>query len=200
MDSRDQKKIGDRIRNSAAFRGTITGVNDGAKMQEFQVKGLAGEAVQRVERFQNYGFTSHPPASAEGVFVPLGGDRSCLACVAIDDRSSRLGSLGEGDVAVYRGGGDYIKFTDGNKAELKTEELTVTAPKVIFTGDVEIRGSLDIQGSITVEGSITAEGSVTATGPVRGSQVTASGANVSLGSHRHTGDSGGDTSSPQAGT
>jgi phage baseplate assembly protein V len=186
MDAREEKKISDKVRNGAATRIVLGGVDDGKKMQEAQAIGLDGEAIDGVERIQDYGFSSCPPAGAEAIGLPVGGDRSHMVIVKAEDRGLRMGGLASLDVCVYRAGGDYFHLKDGNKIELKTKELFIDAEKVIITGDVEIRGALTVTGGVS------------AGGLVNGSEVR--GGNVTLTTHKHTGDSGGTTDKPIGGT
>ncbi|MDR1165750.1 MAG: phage baseplate assembly protein V [Deltaproteobacteria bacterium] len=186
MDGREKKKLYDFIRNSAATRVTLNRTNDGSKMQGSQVTGLSGEDFLEVERFQNYGFSSVPPDGAEGIALPVGGDRGHLVVVAIEDRGVRKGGLGAGDVAIYNGNGDYLLFKEGNKTELKSKEvlfdfgskMDLKAPIIEITGDVKIIGNLTVTGSVSATGDITAGG-------------------ISLVNHTHPGDSGGTTGKPR---
>jgi phage baseplate assembly protein V len=83
-------------------------VDDEKKMQQVQVELLADETKDAVERFQQYGFTSHPLNGAEAVSVFLGGGRDHGIVLAIDDRRYRLTKLEKGDVALYTDEGTKI--------------------------------------------------------------------------------------------
>jgi phage baseplate assembly protein V len=91
-------------------RGVLALVNDAAKMQTVQVKLLDGE-VRDLERFQNYGFTSHPQVGAEVAAVFVGGNRDHGLVLAIDDRRYRLKALEAGEVALYDDQGAVIKLS-----------------------------------------------------------------------------------------
>lgn len=210
MDKRDRKKLGDQIRNAAATRVTLNMTKDTTKMQESQISGLDGEDFPEVERFQNYGFTSNPPAGAEGIAVPVGGDRSHLAVLAIDDRGSRLKGLAPGEVAVYHGNGDFLRFNEGNKVAFETKESVFDsktksefkAPQVDLKGNVTATnyeggaGTFNFTGNMTIDGNLKVTGNITVTGNVTaGGDVTAGG--ISLKNHTHPGDSGGTTGKPQ---
>ena len=56
-------------------RAVLTIINDATKIQSVQIQALAGETLDNVERFQNYGFSGHPHPGAEAVLVSLGGMR-----------------------------------------------------------------------------------------------------------------------------
>lgn len=82
-------------------RGTLSrSVDDDAKMQSAQVRGLDG-ADDHVERFQQYGLTSVPLTGAEVIVVNVGGASDHQVIVACDDRRYRLRGLQSGEVALY---------------------------------------------------------------------------------------------------
>lgn len=89
-------------------RGVLSLVNDSLKLQEVQVGLLSGEDHDDVERFQEYGFTSHPHPGAETITVSVGGSRDHAVVIAIDDRRYRLKPLTEGEVALYDDQGQAI--------------------------------------------------------------------------------------------
>jgi phage baseplate assembly protein V len=185
VDNRELKKLNDKIRNSAGARLTMDSVEDGSKMQGMKAVGLDGEVMENCERFQNYGFTSNPPAG-EAIGIPIGGDRGHMCIVAVDDRGSRKTGLKTGEVSMYHANGDHISLQDANKTELATKELKIgaevktdiTSPEIKLVGDVTIEGNLTVTGTITVTGDVTA------------------GA-ISVINHTHPGDSGGTTGAPK---
>jgi phage baseplate assembly protein V len=89
-----------RIRLSVG-RGIVRLVNDALKLQAVQVSLLADETQDNVERFQEYGFTSHPFPGAEAIVVCVGGSRDHAVVIAIDDRRYRLKAIAPGEVALY---------------------------------------------------------------------------------------------------
>lgn len=110
-----------------ASRAVIKLVNDGLKLQELQIVGLSGETLDGVERFQEYGFTSHPKEGAEAISLSIGGNRSHTVIVAVDDRRYRLKGLDSGEVALY----DDL----GQKIVLKRDRIEVVSPKVVVISD-----------------------------------------------------------------
>ena len=102
-------------------------------IQEVKVSLFAGE-VKEMERFQNYGFTSSPLASAEGVCVFAGGNREHGICLAIDDRRYRLKSIPSGGVALYDASGTKIVLSNDGKIEVnaETEVKVVSATKTVI--------------------------------------------------------------------
>lgn len=82
-------------------RAVLRVVDDEAKLQAVQVEGLAGEVLDRAERFQGYGLSSHPHPGAECVLLAVGGQRQHPIVVAIDDRRHRPTGLAAGEVCLY---------------------------------------------------------------------------------------------------
>lgn len=116
-------------------RCTVALVNPDKKMQEVQIRLLAGELKDGVEHMEPYGFTSHPLPGAEGVVVFPGGDRSHGVVVVVADRIFRLQGLKPGEVALHddqgmcvhltregpvvKAAGKPILFTDASKARFE---------------------------------------------------------------------------------
>lgn len=82
-------------------RAVIKLVEDAYGVQQVQLVGLEGEVLDKVERFQEYGFTSVPKADAEAVLLAVGGDRAHGLVVGVEDRRYRLRGLAGGEVAIY---------------------------------------------------------------------------------------------------
>src|SRR3970282_1648324 len=70
-------------------RAVVHLVNDALGAQRLQVTLLAGELTDGVERMQEYGFSSVPVAGAEAAVLAIGGLRSHLVAIAVDDRRYR---------------------------------------------------------------------------------------------------------------
>jgi phage baseplate assembly protein V len=219
MDKRYLEKINRKIRNSAPKRVVLQDTQDGSKMQTSQVTGLNSEALDKVERFQNYGFTSYPPAGSEAIAVPVGGDSSHLVAIAIDCRDARKGGMKPDEVAIYHANGDFIHLGADNKISTQTKEHKIDAedkvdtntkdfkmdasvnaeiksPELALRGAMEATGygggasTYNFLGDMTIDGNLVVTGNVTVSG-----DVTAGG--ISLRNHTHPGDSGGTTGKPQ---
>jgi len=112
-------------------------VKDDKGLQRLQVKSLAGEVLDDVERVQNYGFTSHPHADAKAVMLSIGGRRSHAVVICVDDVRYRLKSLAQGEVAIYTDEGDYIHIKRGGTIAITAAtKLEINAPNVSITGDL----------------------------------------------------------------
>lgn len=90
-------------------RGVLKKARDKMLWQEVDVALFAGEVKEKVERIQQYGFTSFPLPEkddkdkhpAEALVMFLGGNRAHAIVLAVDDRRHRLLNMREGESAVY---------------------------------------------------------------------------------------------------
>ena len=172
MDKRYLKQLNDKIRNAAPTRLNLKMVNDGSKMQSIQATGLDGEVFESVERFEPYGFTSHPKGG-EAIGLPIGGDRSHMIVLNPGDRGVRKGGGAPGDAAMYNENGDFISLGEGNKLTMKTKELSAEAETseshktktfTVEADDIVLKGNVLVEGNLTVTGSLTALGGINASG------------------------------------
>ena len=109
-------------------RAVLRVVYDDTGLQTVQVEALRGEVIDRAERLQSYGFTSHPKPGADAVVLAVGGIRQ-HPIIMIDDRRNRMTDLDEGEVAMYGpNDGQYIKMNADGTITLKTltREVTIT--------------------------------------------------------------------------
>ncbi|MCG9027412.1 phage baseplate assembly protein V [Laribacter hongkongensis] len=181
-----------------AFRGVLRGTRGGKGSQLAQVDGLAGEPLPDLELFQQFGFTSNPPAGTAVVVLPLGGRTSHGIIVATENGAYRIGDLKPGETAIFNAFGDRFVFRDGRidgttKAFrlVASEGMEFDTPTAQFTGAVTIKDALTGRGGMAISGGDGArvEGSLHATGDV-------SAGDISLTGHHHPGDSGGETGAP----
>lgn len=123
-------------------RAILSVVNDAGGLQVVQVKLLADEVRDGVERMQDYGYTSVPLAGAEGVMVCVSGNRDHGIVVAMDDRRYRIKGLQPGEVAVYtdedkQAHKHRIILGRGGKIDVQGKNVTVTASETArIEGDV----------------------------------------------------------------
>lgn len=136
-------------------RALVLLVQDDTKLQGLQISLLADEARDDVERFQNYGFTSHPLAGAEAVAASVGGSRDHLVVLAVDDRRYRLRGLAAGEVAIYTDEGDKIVLKRGGVIEMTAStKVRLVTPLVECTGNLQVAGNIDSGASITATGDV----------------------------------------------
>ena len=146
------QRLANRVRLTVG-RAVLAAINDGTKLQSVQVELLQGEVRDNCERFQDYGFTSHPFPGAEGVGLAVGASRDHVVLVAVADRRFRLTSLEQGEVAIYTDEGDKIVLKRGNQIEVvAATKVSIVSPLVEMSGDLHVAGALTVTGDATAEG------------------------------------------------
>lgn len=136
-------------------RAVVLLVNDATKLQGLQVSLLADEVREDVERFQEYGFTSHPHPGAEAVAACVAGSRDHVLVIAVDDRRYRLRNLAQGEVAIYSDEGDKIVLKRGGIIEMTAAtQVVITSPLVQCSGNLQVAGSIDSGATITAAADV----------------------------------------------
>tara|TARA_R110001583_G_scaffold178954_2_gene335292 strand:+ start:20100 stop:20681 length:582 start_codon:yes stop_codon:yes gene_type:complete len=133
-------------------RAVIKIINDAEGIQKLQLVGYDGELHEGVERFQEYGFTSHPKSGAEAVVVAVAGNRGHSLVIALDDRKFRLKSLQPGEMAIYDDLGQKVHLKrDGIYVEtpLKLEAIVGSSARLIAPAGVRLETpNLEVTGEI----------------------------------------------------
>lgn len=141
-------------------RAVVKLVSDSLGIQGVQVSLLADEVRDNVERFQEYGFTSHPVPGAEAIAVCVGGSRDHAVVIAVDDRRYRLKGLAQGEVALYDDLGKKLVFKRNGTIEITGNVLVVG--NITATGKVyDANGAKSMDGMRTVYNSHTHGGGST---------------------------------------
>lgn len=159
-------------------RGILQSVSDSVGRQFVQIRALAGETKDGVERVQQYGISCVPLAGAQVLFIAQGGNRDHPVVFAVDDPRYRPKDLLAGEVVIYTDEGDKIYLKRGNVIEVETvnfivkasEKVRLETPRLECTGDIIDR--------------------------VDGEGITINEMRDIYDTHTHTGDSGGSTSAP----
>lgn len=161
-------------------RAVVTRSDAGNGLQRLQLTLLRGE-TKEVEHLEPYGFTARPLKGAEAIAAAIGGARGHLVALVASDRRYRKRNLAEGEVALYTDEGDELVFnrgrivrlTAGSAVEVTAPAVTVTASQSITldTPLVEVSGALRVAQDATIGG-------------------------IPFLPHRHPGDSGGTTGTP----
>lgn len=126
--------IADRVRLMLG-RANVGLVNDASQLQELQVEMLADELQDGVERFQQYGFTSHPHPGAEAISAAMGGLRSHVVILSVDDRRYRLTGLQQGEVALHDDLGNVVLLGRDGIVVTGAAKVSVAAPQIEATGE-----------------------------------------------------------------
>lgn len=133
------------------IRALVTSVNEDVQRQTLQVKMRADESADDVERFQNYGVSSHPPLGSESILAALGGNLGQLVAIAVENKQYR--PKGEmGDVFLYHLEGHCMHLTKDGVCNITAKKVNLTAsdefnivsPKVNFTGSINFNNTLTI--------------------------------------------------------
>ncbi len=138
-----------------ADRAIVTLVNDSLQRQGLQLKVLADESADDVERFQNYGFTSVPPAGSEAIVLAVGGRRESLVAIAVEDKRCRPKDLASGDVCIYHQDGQSLIILKKNGViDIRGKTVNYTAAELfeINTAQFKCVGPSDFSEDITVNG------------------------------------------------
>ncbi len=189
-----------------ARRAVVRLVYDDAKMQELQLAIFSGEVRDGVERWEDYGFTSHPPPGAEAIVLALGGNTDHGAVIKVADRRYRLTALAAGEVALYDDQGQVIHFKRDKTIHIYgcdplTADIgvaaTITCPLVTLVASTKVTMTTPL---LEVSGAITAGTNIIATGQVYddGGAKSMSGMRSVYNNHQHNDPVSGQTSTPSA--
>ncbi len=115
---------------SMVFRAAINLVADAANVQTVQVRARADETHEGVERFQNYGHTSNPPANSQVILLCVGGNTDHPIAIMAEEGGARKAvntrcQAGAGDSILYSLGLNFIKMGADGK-------VYIDAPENIF--------------------------------------------------------------------
>lgn len=138
-------------------RGIITAKNAAAKLRTIQCELFGGDVREAVEDFEPYGYTAEPHVGAEVLVVSLAGDREHSIAFSHPDRRYRPTGLTDGEVVVYDDlgrkvflsrGGIRVDGVDSPITVSTTSTVTIDAPLVKMTGDLEVDGSITAKGTV----------------------------------------------------
>lgn len=143
-----------------ADRAIVTLVNDALQRQNLQLKVLADEGADDVERFQNYGHTSVPPEGSEAIVLGLGGARAGLVAIAVEHKESRPKDLEAWDSCLYHRDGHRLILGKDGLAALSAKSVIITAEEKTTTicSDNEFQGAMHVTLNIIVDGDVIING------------------------------------------
>ena len=158
-----------RSYSSGGARSVVKVADDDHNMQELSGEFMKGESRKRIERPQNYGFTSSLlPADKDGKKGPeaiisfVGGDRSHPIASVVDDRRHRPYGLEPGENAQYDDQGQmtllardgaYVMSTKG-QASLRHVEKQTQPRKEKSEGSASSSEKYDHKGTVNAEVSV----------------------------------------------
>ncbi len=191
-------------------RAVLGAVNAAPGCQTLEVTILADEPQADVEHIEPYGFTSNPPAGAEGIILNVAGQRGACVGLNFGNRAFRVRGLKGGEVCIFTDEGDKITLKRDRHIEIETLHLKILAQEdaTVETKTYTVKASSGVNyetpsfglgGAGGCEASLSANLSISGNTSQQG-QITASGdvqaGSISLKGHTHTGDSGGMTGTP----
>lgn len=136
-------------------RAVIKAVNNSPNVQELQLAALAGESIDKVQNFQQFGFVSNPPIGSEGIMVALGSNRENCVVIATENRKVRFKNTAPGESAIYTDDGTHIHLKKAGQVEIKTAtKVTIDAPLSQFTGDVIVDKTLLVKKATTLQDTL----------------------------------------------
>lgn len=149
------KQIDARIRRHLsgirlAFRGVITLVKAAGAVQFVQLDGVSGEQLQNNELFQQFGYTSNPPAGTMAIVLPIGGKTAHGIIIATEHGTYRLKNLASGETAIYNQWGDYVALKADRRMQVVSSlAVDITTPTVNMSGNLNVAGNIVAQGDIS---------------------------------------------------
>ncbi|WP_333501851.1 phage baseplate assembly protein V [Kluyvera genomosp. 2] len=136
-------------------RAVVRIVTDSLGRQNLQVQSLADATNDDVERFQQYGFTSVPPAGSEAIILAVGGRRESLVAIAVEDKRCRPKGLEEGDVCLYhQDGQSMIILKAGGIIDVRGKRVNYTGDELFEINSAQLKfvGPAEFTEDITVNG------------------------------------------------
>lgn len=175
---------------SMITRAIVVDVIEDLQRQAIQITGESNESGDNIERFQQYGFSSVPPADSEAIIAALKGNLAQRVALAVEKKELR--PQGDSlDVFIYHAEGHSIQLTKDGKCIISvtdaileaTSSFTIISPETLIQGPLHVTGGISTDLGIFATGAIQSGSSITAAGIVGGADLVAD--NISYLGHRH---------------
>ena len=138
-----KREIGRALSNvRQALRATLSGIDLAAPVQTVSGEGLSGESLAAQELFQEFGFTSAPPAGAQLIVLPLGGRTSAAVVIASEHGAYRFELGAQGEAALYNQWGDVVHMKQGEIHMIAATKVTIDAPVLQVNGQIKSTGNI----------------------------------------------------------
>jgi len=161
-----------------AFRGVLTRITSANGIQTTQVSGLAGETLEDVEMFQQYGLTSVPPEGTMAVVLPLGGKTTHAIVIATENGSYRVQALASGEVALYTDEGASIVLKRNKLIAVTCDDYQVNCKRYSVNAEESAQfdtPTLTASQEVIAEGQISGNGGMAIKGGKDGATATFTG-------------------------
>lgn len=125
------------------LRAVSTGLQVALRIQRAHAEGLAGEQLQDVEMFQQFGFTSAPPDGTQLIVIPLGGRTSAAVVVATEHGAYRFHLDAKGEAALYNQWGDVVHLRQDRTIHMvAATQVLIDAPVLQVNGEIRATGDI----------------------------------------------------------
>lgn len=105
---------------NSIIRGVVKLVDDTKKIQVMQVSMMANQTRSKLQRLQNYGFSSKPLPGAETLVMFIGGSHDNGVVMGTDDGRYRPKNLKDGETIIYNDKGTTIHLKESGDVEITT--------------------------------------------------------------------------------
>ena len=163
------KTVANRLRLAVTLGRVLLSSSPAGKVQRIQLSGLPSELRDGLQAPQAYAFASCALPGAVPVLVPVGGNRTDLIAVIVEDSQYRP-ELEAGESSHHNHLGDYFRIRKGRIVEINAGgHVEVTAPEATFncsskvvlnTPLVHMTGALQVDGAAVVQGALSSATSV----------------------------------------
>ncbi len=176
--------------SAMVVRAVVVDVVEDLQRQGLQVRMDSDESGDNIERFQQYGFSSVPPADSEAIIAALKGNLAQRVALAVEKKELR--PQGDSlDVFIYHAEGHSIQLTKDGKCIISvtdaileaTSSFTIISQETLIQGPLHVTGGISTDLGIFATGAIQSGSSITAAGIVGGADLVAD--NISYLGHRH---------------
>ncbi len=112
-------------------RAVVRMITDSGGRQTAQVEVTKGELISGMERMQNYGMSSFPPAEGTDCLVAfLGGNREQGTIIVAENRKFRIKGLKSGEVAIFDDLGNVVHLQRDQVLVKAVTKAKVVAPVI----------------------------------------------------------------------
>lgn len=123
-----------------AFRAILGALRLDASIQRAGGEGLAGESLEERDLFQQFGFTSAPPAGSQAIVIPIGGRSSAAVVIATEHGAYRFKLGARGEMAIYNQWGDFVHLKADRSIHVVAQvKVLVETDRVEFRAGTEFR-------------------------------------------------------------
>lgn len=152
-------EINDAIR-AMLRRASVVDVDDTGPQQLLTLTGLASEQPRKVVRSQPFGFSSVPPAGAEGLLLTQGGRADRCHFLNPEHPTYRPTKTQLGGTVIYDANGQAVSLVKNSIRIVGTGTLTIVAPNIVLDGAVTLGGPAGSGVPVSKQGTVDSGGYV----------------------------------------